>query len=167
MSLRRPCKGMWLLLQRAGRSPCHSTDSAPAQQVCADCCCRTTFLQCPQVVRVLLSAGAEVSGPNNYSMRLLRAAAALDSEEASQQMLKMLLDAGASIRTDLGHGQYSTLLHKAAQQGSLLMLQRLLVAGCSLGKWDDSSAPTQLHSSSRVTNPPLSDSMLARTLTGA
>jgi ankyrin repeat protein len=103
------------------------------------------FFNHPEVVRLLLERGADVSAASRNAMRIqaLHAAVADKPEQDALALATVLLEHGAPVNA-AQHGGY-TPLHAAAQSGYVVLAGLLLAHGADLGaRLDDGRTPAQV-----------------------
>ena len=82
----------------------------------------------PQVLKRLLDHGADINFHNNWSGSVLSVAV----WEGHAEIVKLLLDRGATIELGAGDDAYGTPLHRACWQGNLELVRLLLDRGAQI-----------------------------------
>lgn len=106
--------------------------------------CQAVSQQMPEVVAILLQAGASLKAPKGECKTPLMLAV----ECSNCQILRMLLAAGAQVNTAAGTGEQNATLHVAAQLGHCQVAQMLLDAGAQVNAVD-AKGNTPLHVAAR------------------
>lgn len=99
------------------------------------------FFTHPEIVRYLLSKGAQVNSAARNSMKVMPLHSA--ASRRHYEICKLLLDAGADVNARQAHGW--TPLHQAAHHGDIELMELLISRGADLmARKDDGLTPLAL-----------------------